>query len=83
MLLGILLGLLLLGLIAMYVMDDDRELAVLFILSVFSLMVASVMIGYGSHTQYEVKQQVKPSIKVVTENGKSDTTYTYKFEDKK
>lgn len=83
MLLGLILGLSMLGLVFLYVLDNDRKAAPLFVVLLFVLMVLSVKVGFEAHTQYQVKQQVKPVIKVITENGKSDTTYIYKFEEEK
>lgn len=83
MILGLVLGLVILALIILYYTDDDRDALALFIFSVFTLVLVSSIVGYNVHTQYEVKQQVKPTIKVVIENGKSDTTYIYKFEEEK
>lgn len=83
MILGICLGLVLLATILIYVTDDDRDAVPLFMMLVCTLVILSIVVGYGSHTHYEAKQQIKPSIKVITENGKSDTTYIYKFEEEK
>ena len=83
MLLGIVLGLLILGLIFLYVLDKDRKAAPVFVLAVFMLMITSVIVGYKGPKDHEVKKQIKPSIKVIIENGKSDTTYIYKFEEEK
>ena len=83
MVLGIVLGLVILALIVLYYTDDDRKGFPILIISILALILVSVIIGYEAPKQYEVKQQVKPTIKVITVDGKSDTTYIYKFEEKK
>lgn len=80
---GILLGIVVLALIILYYTDEDRSAFPIFIITVLALILISVVIGYEAPKQYEVKQQVKPSIKVITVDGKSDTTYIYKFEEEK
>jgi hypothetical protein len=83
MIIGICLGLVLLATIILYVTDDDRDAVPLFMMLVCTLVIISIVVGYESHTHYEAKQEAKLSIKVITENGKSDTTYIYKFEEEK
>ena len=83
MVLGIVIGLIMIGLIFLYVLDEVNNASPLFVLLLFGLMIVSVVVGFESHTKYEVKKQIKPTIKVVIENGKSDTTYIYKFEEVK
>ena len=83
MILGIGLGLLVLASVFLYIIDEDRNATILFVIIIFTIVIAAAIICKKAPKQFEIKQQIKPSIKVVTENGKSDTTYIYKFEEEK
>lgn len=77
-------GLILLG-ITMSIIGSDNKMAGLQTAGLTLMVVSGVSLGVflGESLDREFKQPITPTIHIECENGKCDTTYIYKFEEKK
>jgi hypothetical protein len=81
---GIFIGLILLG-VVMSIIGADKKIEVLQVAGLTLIVASSIALGSikGEKVDRKVKQPIKPIVHVECENGKCDTTYIYKFEEKK
>jgi hypothetical protein len=72
-------GLILITLILMYTLDEERESVGFFMVSLVSLVGVSIILGAELSTTFTTKYKQKPVVHVECNGSKCDTTYIYKF----
>ena len=63
--------------------EGDKENGLFIAGMTLALVSMFILGGYWFYRQeHKVKYQIKPSVEIVIKDGKADTTYIYKFEEK-
>ena len=72
-------GLVLIALIVLYILDEEREHGGLFMFFLISLVLVSIILGAELSNTFTTKYKKKPIVHIECNGSKCDTTYIYKF----
>ena len=72
-------GIILITLILLYTLDQERESIGFFMFSLIALMGVSMIIGAELSDTFTTKYKKKPIVHIECNGSKCDTTYIYKF----
>jgi len=62
-----------------YIIDDDHDLIIPFIILLATLVVTCIIFGSETSNKKELKKPITPSLHIECDSSKCDTTYVYQF----
>jgi hypothetical protein len=77
--LAIAVGIVLVTLIIMYILDEERQSVGFFMYATILLVLFSIVLGAELSQEFTTKYKVKPIVHIECNGSKCDTTYIYKF----